>query len=267
MSCQITFLRAGKTYATSAATQDMATFNLCVELCQSSFYPKDRERDLPPLMEFKDCSLSDKESWEMSDRAGYEVRKGMYIATRVLVCCLKRYLLHLPVTHCHCFPCSGLWLLIDRAVRMWKRCSKASPNQSYRVTGGVRPGSYLWEMTVCKYLNLWKGTRGDNEDCREIGGVSSQHLFHQAFSNEVRFPRQHGVIGGYVIAHPQNLLCINVSFYCKSTQKNCRMAFRENLNSWVVLLSKWCWIIQPAKVLVSVCKWVFCPFKVDSSRF
>lgn len=43
-------------------------------------------------------------------------------------------------------------------------------------------------MTVCKYLNLGKGTGGENEECHEIGGVSSQHLFHQAFSNEVQLP-------------------------------------------------------------------------------
>lgn len=41
-------------------------------------------------------------------------------------------------------------------------------------------------MTVCKYLNLHRGTRGDDEERREIGGVSSRHLFHQAFSNEVQ---------------------------------------------------------------------------------
>lgn len=40
-------------------------------------------------------------------------------------------------------------------------------------------------MTVCKYLNLGKGTGGENEECHE---VSSQHLFHQAFSNEVQLP-------------------------------------------------------------------------------
>lgn len=94
MSCQITSSRAVKTYSASAATQDMTTFNLSMELCQSPFYPKDRERDLLPLMEFKDCSMSDKESWEVSDSARYEVRKGMYIAMWVLVCCLKGYLLH-----------------------------------------------------------------------------------------------------------------------------------------------------------------------------
>lgn len=43
------------------------------------FYPKDRERDLLPLMEFKDCSMSDKESWEVSGSNGYEVRMGMCI--------------------------------------------------------------------------------------------------------------------------------------------------------------------------------------------
>ena len=58
----------------------MTTFNLSMEPCQSPFYPKDRERDLPPLMEFKDCSMSDKESWEESDSTRYEERKGMYIA-------------------------------------------------------------------------------------------------------------------------------------------------------------------------------------------
>lgn len=49
-------------------------------------------------------------------------------------------------------------------------------------------------MTVCKYLNLGKGTRGENEKCREIGGVSSQHLFHQAFSNEVQLPDSIGLL-------------------------------------------------------------------------
>lgn len=55
-------------------------------------------------------------------------------------------------------------------------------------TSSIRTDSYLWEMTVCKYLNLWRATRGDNEERHEIGGVSSQHLFHQAFSNEVQLP-------------------------------------------------------------------------------
>lgn len=80
MNCQITSKRAVKTYSSSAATKDMTTFNLSMEVRQSPFYPEDRERDLLPLMEFKDCSMSDKESWEVSDGARYEVRKGMYIA-------------------------------------------------------------------------------------------------------------------------------------------------------------------------------------------
>lgn len=58
----------------------MTTFNLSMELYQSPFYPKDMERDLLPLMEFKDCSMSDKESREVIDSTRYEVRKAMYIA-------------------------------------------------------------------------------------------------------------------------------------------------------------------------------------------
>lgn len=92
----------------------MTTFNLSMELCQSPFYPKDRERDLLPLMEFKDCSVSDEESWEVSDSTRYEVRKGMYIAMWVLVCCVKGFC---SITH---QPQSLLflqqqqhWLLID----------------------------------------------------------------------------------------------------------------------------------------------------------
>lgn len=54
-------------------------------------YPKDRERDLLLLMEFKDCCMSDKESWEVSDSTGYEVRKSMCIAMQVLVWCLKGF--------------------------------------------------------------------------------------------------------------------------------------------------------------------------------
>lgn len=71
---------------------------------------------------------------------------------------------------------------------MWKWCTKASQNQSQRSTGSIRADSYLWGMTVCKYLNLVEGTWGDNDECCEIGGVSSQHLFHQAFSNELQLP-------------------------------------------------------------------------------
>lgn len=55
----------------------MTTFNLSMELRQSPFYPKDRERDLLPLMEFKDCSMSDEESWEVGDSAGYEREEGV----------------------------------------------------------------------------------------------------------------------------------------------------------------------------------------------
>ncbi|KAL7878977.1 hypothetical protein AOLI_G00099510 [Acnodon oligacanthus] len=40
-------------------------------------------------------------------------------------------------------------------------------------------------MTVCKYLNLLEGTWGDTEEGREIGGVSSQRLFHRALSSEL----------------------------------------------------------------------------------
>lgn len=59
-----------------------------------------------------------------------------------------------------------------------------------RVTGGgIATDRHLWEMTDSKYLNLCKDTRGDNEDCHEIGGVSSQHLFHQAFPPPVRCNR------------------------------------------------------------------------------
>lgn len=94
MNCQISSKRALKTYSTSMATQDITTFNLSMELCQSPFYPKDRERDLLLLMEFKDFRVSDKESWEVSDRTGYEVRKSMCITMGVLVWCLKRVLLH-----------------------------------------------------------------------------------------------------------------------------------------------------------------------------
>lgn len=61
-------------------------------------------------------------------------------------------------------------------------------NQTCRSSSAVRGDSYLWEMTVCKYLNLGEGTRGDTEKCHEIEGVSSQHLFHQAVSNELLFP-------------------------------------------------------------------------------
>lgn len=54
----------------------MTTFNLSMELQQSPFYPKDRERDLLPLMEFKDCSMSDEESWEVGDSASYGREEG-----------------------------------------------------------------------------------------------------------------------------------------------------------------------------------------------
>lgn len=54
-------------------------------------------------------------------------------------------------------------------------------------------------MTVCKYLNLGRGAQGDNKKCRETGGVSRQHLFNQAFSNEVHLPDSMEDIGGYAI--------------------------------------------------------------------
>ena len=81
MSCQITSWRALETYSTSVATQDLTTLNLSMDQCQSPFYPKDRKRDLLLLMELKDCSTLDEESWGRSDSTLYEVRKGMYIAT------------------------------------------------------------------------------------------------------------------------------------------------------------------------------------------
>lgn len=63
-------------------------------------------------------------------------------------------------------------------------------------------------MTVCKYLNLHRGTRGDDEERREIGGVSSRHLFHQAFSNEVQLPDSVRVIGECAIM-PADTPCMN----------------------------------------------------------
>ncbi|CAM4583009.1 unnamed protein product [Leuciscus chuanchicus] len=34
-------------------------------------------------------------------------------------------------------------------------------------------------MTVCKYLNLREGTRGDIEECREIGGITDQSYIYE----------------------------------------------------------------------------------------
>lgn len=63
-------------------------------------------------------------------------------------------------------------------------------------------------MTVCKYLNLHRGTRGDDEERREIGGVSSRHLFHQAFSNEVQLLDSARVIIECAIT-PADTPCMN----------------------------------------------------------
>lgn len=191
----------------------MTTFNLSMELCQSPFYPKDRERDLLPLMEFKDCSVSDEESWEVSDSTRYEVRKGMYIAMWVLVCCVKGFC---SITH---QPQSLLflqqqqhWLLIDWPTGDVEMVRQIFSESELRAGGCcIRTDSYLWEMTVCKYLNLWKGTRGDNEECHEIGGVSSQHLFHQSFFRWGAIAWQHEVIGECVIT-PTDPFCINMCF-------------------------------------------------------
>jgi hypothetical protein len=43
-------------------------------------------------------------------------------------------------------------------------------------------------MTVCKYLNLEEGFRGEAKKSREIEGVTSQHSFHQAEPNELESP-------------------------------------------------------------------------------
>lgn len=47
----------------------------------------------------------------------------------------------------------------------------------------VTQGSYLWKMTVCKYLNLGEACASDTEESLRIGRVSSQHLFHHDLSN------------------------------------------------------------------------------------
>lgn len=77
-----------KTFSTSVATHtpDMTTFNLSMELRQSPFYPETGRRDLLPLMEFKDCCVSDKESWEVSDSAG-AMKKQLRAALLALLCC------------------------------------------------------------------------------------------------------------------------------------------------------------------------------------
>lgn len=38
---------------------------------------------------------------------------------------------------------------------MWGGFSEASTNQSEKGRGGIRPDSYLWEMTVCK-ISIWR---------------------------------------------------------------------------------------------------------------
>lgn len=77
-----------------------------------------------------------------------------------------------------------------KLLRLWVRREKSGLGGAGmgESTSSIRTDSYLWEMTVCKYLNLWRATWGDNEERHKIGGVSSQHLFHQAFSNEVQLP-------------------------------------------------------------------------------
>lgn len=81
-------------------------------------------------MEFKDCSMSDKESWEVSDSAGCEVRKGLSIAMRVLVCCLKGFLLHhssatVTLSVFSFFSLLEQFLLLpDKLRRMRKCCTK-----------------------------------------------------------------------------------------------------------------------------------------------
>lgn len=81
-------------------------------------------------------------------------------------------------------------------------------------TWRIRPDSYLWKMTLCKYLNLGRGTRGDNKKCRETGGVSRQPLFNQAFSNEVHLHDSMRDIGGYAIT-AINLFSMDMIFLGK----------------------------------------------------
>lgn len=101
MSCQVTSWRALKTFCslhghTHTHTHEMTTFNLSMELWQSPFYPEDRERDLLPLMEFKDCSVSDGEVMGSKRRhRGYRGRKGANaVVAWALVPLFKGFRLH-----------------------------------------------------------------------------------------------------------------------------------------------------------------------------
>lgn len=183
----------------------MTTFNLSMGLYQSPFYPKDRERDLLQLMEFKDCSMSDEESWEVRHQVWTE-EGYVHSNARSCVSCKGVFLLHHSSAAATDFFAVGL--TFNRLT------GHGSGNGAPKWGGGtdsIRTDSYLWEMTVCKYLNLWKGTRGDNEECHEIGGVSSQHLFHQAFFQWGAIAWQHEVIGECVIT-PTDPFCINMCF-------------------------------------------------------
>lgn len=171
----------------------MTPFNLSMELWQSPFYPKNRERDLPPLMEFKDCSMSDKESWEVSDSTRHEVEKCMYIAMRVLVCCLKGFLLHHSSTTAAAVPTFNR--LNVENVEMMHQSFSDSESEEHRQdkTRQLFMGDDSLQKT-----QSGKGSRGDNEEGRTIGGVSSQHLFHQAFFQWGPIAWKHEVIGGCV---------------------------------------------------------------------
>lgn len=81
-------------------------------------------------------------------------------------------------------------------------------------TGRITLDSYSWKMTLCKYLNLGRGTRSDNKKCLETGGVSRQHLFNQAFSNEVHLPDSMRDIGGCAIT-ATNLFSMDMIFLGK----------------------------------------------------
>lgn len=196
----------------------MTTFNLSMELWQSPFYPKDRQRDLLPLMEFKDFSVSDGDVMgSKRQRRGYRGRKGANAAAaaalRALVPLFKGFGLH----HSSASRSGPTFNRLTSRGGGGGGGNAAKPSEAPRRrevgvggwgTSSVRPDSYLWEMTVCKYLNLHRGTRGDDEERREIGGVSSRHLFHQASSKEVQLPDSVRVIGECAIT-PADTPCMN----------------------------------------------------------
>lgn len=140
-SCQKTALQAMKTYSNSMATQGMTTFNLHMELCQSPFYPRQREgfassNRVQRLQHVRWGVMGSR--WQLtvwSEEGCLHINVG----TCVL---FKGFFLHHSSAAIIAFFLQQHWLLIDSPT-VAVECTTASQIQRYGEGGNVRTDRYL----------------------------------------------------------------------------------------------------------------------------